>query len=176
MKIDVIIGIDPGKSGGIAIYVNSSKTMKVVKMPDTTKKLSDYLNHVKETYGTALCFIEKVSSWTTDKNEGGKSFGIEKMMANYTQLKTVLTLCEIPFVQVHSRTWQGTLNLIKKGESKKDRKNRYKLAASTHYPNLKATLWNADAVCVMHFGRIKLSNDVNWVIDRLPPAAQKELI
>lgn len=174
MDAKTILGIDPGASGGIALY-NYKAGVTTVKMPSDVTDLSDYLRYIKDTYEKPVCFLEKVSNWGSDLDEPGKRFGIAKMLANYEQIKTCLTLNKIPFIQVVPQSWQGGLNLRKKGESKPDRKKRYKAAAEQYYPEIKATLWNSDALCIMHFGRNKFNTDVNWVIERLPPAAQKEI-
>lgn len=171
---NTIIGIDPGATGGIAVYNNKGEIL-LQKMPKKVEDLSEYLNYIKDTYGKTICFLEKVQSFHSDTDDGGKRFGIQKMLANYEQLKTVLTLAKIPFVQVYPQSWQGGLSLRKKGESKPDRKKRYKAAAEKYYPQIKATLWNADAICILQFGRLKLETDVDWVIERLPPAAQREI-
>lgn len=174
MELETIIGIDPGAGGGIAVY-NKKAGITTVKMPKNPTDLSEYLTYVKETYDNPICFLEKVSKYRGDADTGGKQFGIDKMLANYEQLKTVLTLCKIPFVQVAPISWQAGLKLRKKGEQKKDRKNRYKAAAAHYYPSIKATLWNSDAVCLVQFGRLKFESDINWIIEKLPPAAHKQL-
>ena len=174
MDAKTIIGIDPGASGGIAVY-NHKGQITAVKMPKKVEDLSEYLLYIKENFNKPICFIEKVQSFHSDTDDGGKRFGIQKMLANYEQLKTVLTLSKIPFVQVYPQSWQGGLNLRKKGESKKDRKNRYKAAALKYYPEIKPTLWSADALCIVQFGRLKFNTDVDWIIERLPPAAQREI-
>lgn len=168
-----VIGIDVGASGGIAHFANGEA--KAVKMPKTVEEMAAYFKYLNETYENCICFVEKVSSWNSDFNQGGKNFGIEKMMKNFTELKTCLSLVGIPFVQVHPISWQSTLSLRKKGEDKKQRKNRYKAAAGNYYPNIKPTLWNADAFCILRFGQVKLENDPDWVFDKLPPAAKEKI-
>ena len=58
MKIDCIIGIDPGAGGGLAIWRPNRKT-EVKKMPADILELKQYLQ-----YMTSICnpivFIEKV--------------------------------------------------------------------------------------------------------------------
>lgn len=175
MEAKTIIGIDPGAGGGIALY-NYKAGISVVKMPKNVTDLSAYLKYIKDTYENPLCFVEKVSAWRGEELDSpGKSFGINKMLANFEQLKTVLTLTGIPYVQVYPISWQSALHLRKKGEEKKDRKNRYKAAAASYYPEIKVTLWNSDALCIAHFGRLKFNTDIDWIKDRLPPAAQKEI-
>ena len=63
----------------------------------------------------------------------------------------------------------------KKTEEKTERKNRYKDAAQHYYPEIKATLWNADAVLLMHFGRLKKQNDPKWIIQNLPSDIVRKL-
>lgn len=175
MEAKTIIGIDPGAGGGIALYSHKSG-ISVVKMPKDINALNDYLRHIKETYEAPLCFLEKVSKYRGEADAGGKQFGIDKMLANFEQLKTVLTLSGIPYVQVAPISWQAGLKLRKKGEEKKDRKNRYKAAAAKYYPEIKrVTLWNADAICLVHFARLKFNTDIDWIIDKLPAAASKKL-
>lgn len=175
MEAKTIIGIDPGKSGAIAHY-NYKSGVKVVKMPETTDDLSDYFLHLKETYEKPLIFLEKVNNWTSDTDQNaGKRFNIAKMMDGYVEMKTIIKLLKIPFVEVHPASWQSALHLRKKGEEKADRKKRYKAAAGKYYPEIKPTLWNADALCIVQFGRLKFNTDPNWIINKLPPAAVKEL-
>ena len=101
------------------------------------------------------------------------------MLAQYEKLKILIELCGIPFVMVHPIKWQSELKIriIKKGfhEEKADRKRRYKEIACRLYPNITPTLWNADAVLIMHFGRYMLQNKLNWVLENIPEKVQKEL-
>ena len=47
------------------------------------------------------------------------------------------------------------------------RKNRYKKVAQNLYPEVNVTLWNSDAILLMHFGRVVLLNDLKWVKENL---------
>lgn len=173
MIIDCFIGIDPGASGGIGIY-KPNEVYKVLKMPKDVIELRPFLKNIKETSNNALVFIEKVSLRPDDMTENiGKAFRVQKMMSEFQRLKDVMEFEEIPFVQVHPMSWQSYLNLRKKGEDKKIRKNRYKMFAQENYPEVKATLWNSDATCLVHFGRKKYLNDKNWIIQNLPSKQQK---
>lgn len=175
MEAQTIIGIDPGAQGGIALY-NYKAGITAVKMPKSIDDLNDYLKYIKDTYEKPLCFLERVSKYRGDADAGGKQFGIDKMLANYERLKTVLTLCKIPFIEVAPISWQAGLKLRKKGESKTDRKNRYKAAAAKYYPEIKrVTLWSSDALCLVQFGRLKFNTDLNWITDKLTIEVQTEL-
>ena len=165
MKIDCIIGIDPGVNGGIAIY-RPGKITKVIKMPRNLMDLRDL-------------FLEKLSvrpdDVTIDKNDNtranmGKMYRIQEMMKNFEQLKVIMNFSNIPFVLVSPMKWQSALKLRLKGvkEEKIDRKNRYKKISSELYPAVNVALWNSDALLIMHFGRYVLANEQQWVKDNLP--------
>ena len=167
ITIDCIIGIDPGASGGLAIWRPNHKT-EVIKMPKNILDLREYFDHM-----TGICnpiiFLEKVQLRHDDINEHpGKAFRVQKMLQSFEQLKTVITLSGIPFAMVHPIKWQNELKLRVKGEKKKERKERYKNAAAKYYPDITATLWNADALMLVHFGRYILSNNPEWVLEALP--------
>lgn len=60
-------------------------------------------------------------------------------------------------------------------EEKSERKRRYKEIAGNLYPELKPTLWNADATLIMHFGRYILRNNPGWVRQNLPSNMHERL-
>lgn len=176
MKIDCIVGVDPGSNGGIVTW-RPNQNIKAVQMPKDMNDLKDYLSYLKSIC-SPLVFLEKLSVRPDDIMPGadgvnmGKLYRIQKMMANYEQLKAIISVCDIPFVMVHPMKWQNELKLrVKttcKKEDKSERKRRYKQIAGNLYPELKPTLWNADATLIMHFGRYILQNNLQWVRDNLP--------
>lgn len=165
IKIDCIIGIDPGASGGITVWRPNNKEISV-KIPKDVKAFKEFLEYYKEV-ANPIVFIEKVQMHKSDAY-GGKMFGIEKLIKNLQQLETTIEILEIPFVKVHPMTWQSDLKLRRKGEEKPSRKKRYKEVSQNYYPDLKATMWNCDATLIMHFGRFVLRNNVKWVLENLP--------
>ena len=182
LNIDCVIGIDVGANGGIAIYIPNTPK-KTVKMPKDIRDLRDLLQYYADTY-KPIIFLEKVSVRPDDINMAtadrkkamGKLFRIQNMMANYEHLKAIIETLDIPYVLVHPKKWQSKLNLRLNGvkEEKADRKNRYKEKASELY-GVKATLWNADAILICHFGRWALANDLDWVLKNLPQREQYKL-
>lgn len=165
MKIDCIIGIDPGSSGGITVWRPNAKEISV-KIPKDVKDLKEFLEYYKEICDPII-FLEKVQMHKEDA-ASGKTFGIEKLVRNFEQLKTAISYTDIPFVPVHPMKWQSALKLRIPKEEKPERKKRYKGIAAKYYPDLKATMWNCDATLLMHFGRFILKNDVKWVLENLP--------
>lgn len=178
MNYNKVIGIDPGIGGGIAVYTKNG--LVTAKMPSYSvmrsngkkknetdiKKLSEIFQEQKKDYNP-IVFIELVQAWT-GTDDPARQYQISRMLANYEALKTTITLTGIDFIQVMPQEWQGFLNLKVKGESKKDRKQRYVRFAASKYPEAKATLWSSDAICLVEFGRRKLSFDKEWIAKKLP--------
>ncbi len=174
IKISAVIGIDPGANGGIAIFIPGTK-VKVVKMPKDIADLGDFFAYYKENYHPII-FVEKLSvrpddvTVQGDKAAMGKLYRIQRMMANFEHLKVLAEANGIPYVLCHPMTWQTKLNLRVRGikEEKAVRKHRYQGYAQRLYPLVNVTLWNSDALLIMHFGRWALVNDPKWVKANLP--------
>lgn len=184
IKISAVIGIDPGANGGIAIFIPGTK-VKVVKMPKDIADLGDFFAYYKENYHPII-FLEKLSVRPDDvmvegdKAAMGKLYRIQRMMANYEQIKAIIEMNNIPYVMVHPGKWTSYLGLrvtSRKGvkETKQERKNRYKGFAQKNYPSVNVTLWNADALNIMHFARKVLVNDLPWVRANLPTKEHAKL-
>lgn len=172
LQIDTVIGIDPGAAGGIAIYRKDCPE-KTVKMPREVGDLRDLIRYYKENFHP-IVFIEKLSVRPDDIiKEGseanlGKLYRVQRMLANFEQLKAVISSEGVPFVLVHPASWQAKLGLRHSGEEKAERKRRLRDRAQELYPAQRVTLWNADALLIMHFGRWALINDWKWVKANLP--------
>lgn len=182
IKINSIIGIDPGRNGGLAVYIPGQKT-RVAKMPKDITDLLDFFAYYVENY-EPIVFLEKLSIRPDDiiaqggERAGmGKIYRIQKLMANYEQLKALIETAGIPYVLVHAMTWQTKLRLRVRGtkEDKGERKRRYEQAAAALYPDVKVTLWNADALLIMHFGRYALESLQSWVKAQLPEREYNKL-
>jgi hypothetical protein len=177
ITINCVIGIDPGSNGGIAIFI-PGQNVKVVKMPKDITDLRDFFAYYVENY-KPIVFLEKLSVRPDDvmadgaRANMGKMYRIQKMMANYEHLKALAETSGIPYVMVHPGKWMSYLGLritSRNGvkETKQERKNRYKEFAQKNYPSINVTLWNADALNIMHFARKVLVNDLSWVRANLP--------
>ena len=181
IQVNCVIGVDPGASGGLAVYIPGQR-VKTVKMPKDLSDLRDFFAYYSENY-KPIVFLEKLSVRPDDiKTEGdrpnmGKLFRVQKMMANYEHLKAIIETTGIPFIMVHPMTWQTKLNLRTRGthEEKAERKRRYVSLAAGKYQEVKVTLWNADALLIMHFGRWALVNEQSWVRGNLPKPAYEKL-
>ncbi len=175
LKINCIVGIDPGAAGGIAVFINDGRNVKTVKMPKDISALRDFINYYSTNFHP-IVFLEKLSvrpddvSVDGDRAKMGKLFRIQHMMANYEHLKAIIEMANIPYVMVHPASWQTRLKLRVHGqhEEKAERKRRYKEIAANLYPGVNMTMWNADALLIMHFGRFALEHQLEWVKSNLP--------
>lgn len=182
IKIDCVIGIDPGANGGLAVFIPGN-TVKAVKMPKDLMDLRDFFAYYAETY-KPIIFLEKLTVRPDDveimpdgKPNMGKMYRIQKLMGNYEHLRALIESSGIPYVMVHALKWQSTLKLRVKGlkEEKAERKRRYAEKAAQLYPTVKITLWNSDAILILHFGRYMLANEISWVTANLPQREQHKL-
>lgn len=181
IRINCVIGIDPGAAGGIAVFV-PGQTPRTIKMPKDITDLRDFFAYYIENY-RPIVFLEKLSVRPDDvvvqdnRAAMGKLYRIQKMMANFEHLKAIIETSEIPYVMVHPASWQTKLKLRVRGvhEEKADRKRRYRETAAKIYPGVDATLWNADALLLMHFGRWALVNEPKWVKANLPEREYQKL-
>lgn len=179
MKIDCIIGIDPGAAGGIVVW-RPNHNATAIKMPKDINEIRDFLNYYKEIC-TPIVFLEKLSVRPDDVMLGadgvnmGKLYRIQKMLQNFEHLKAIITVAEIPFVLIAPISWQQKLRIRIKNEDKKDRKKRYKDIAQSLYPEIKQTMYSCDATLIMHFGRFILQNNPRWVLENLPQQMHNRL-
>ena len=153
-------------------------------MPEDINDIRDYLNYLKSIC-SPIVFLEKLSVRPDDITPGadgvnmGKLYRIQKMLANFEQLKATIAVCDVPFVMVHPMKWQNELKLraktTRKKEEKNERKRRYKEVVGNLYPEITPALWNADATLIMHFGRFILQNNPRWVLENLPQQMHNRL-
>lgn len=177
MKIDTIIAIDPGANGGIVAERNGD-IPQCYKMPKDISELRDLFEYYKSISDKPLVFLEKLSVRPDDISvQGGnanmgKLYRIQKMIANYEHLKSILEVVGLPYVLVHPISWMCKLGVRKIGvkEEKAERKRRYKEIAGQMFPGVDITLWNADALLILRFGKNQLSDSkgLNWIKSNLP--------
>jgi len=160
-----IIGIDPGKGGGIAIIKKGRAY--AVSMPATLPQLNEYLKDIRNNNDEIIAFVEKVQIFDSDDKEDGKKYGIKKMLDQFAELKSCLVFHNIPFVEVAPITWQSELCLTSKGDTKAVRKNKYKLFAGRTFPDAKVNLNTSDALCISYFGIQRLKLNPGWVNERI---------
>ena len=156
-----VIGIDPGKGGGIAVI--TSETVQIHNCPRTVEDMATLvgicLSDVSA-YRTKV-FLEKVWAFPTDGRAGSFSFG-----ENYGQWQGILASHELKPTLVTPKTWQSHFD-IKKGLPKNVRKKILKQIAKEKCPETKRiTLKTADALLIAIYGvEVDLSykRELPWV-------------
>ena len=127
------IGLDPGLSGGIALYAGEMGCESVaVKMPPTQSDILGQLIEYKQ-MGATYAMIEKVASSPQMGKASAFTFG-----QSFGALQMALTALGLPWEFVTPSRWQKAFGLISKGrkgriaggdESDTDKKNRNKARA-----------------------------------------------
>jgi len=143
------IGIDPGKSGGVAV-IEEDGTTTVYKCPSEVKDMALLIGMCLENvaaYRTAV-FLEKVWAFPTDARKTAFVFG-----TNYGQWQGILASHELEIRYVTPKEWQAHFN-IEKGLPKKVRKKQLKDIAIKNNSGInKITLSTADALLIAVYGK-----------------------
>lgn len=135
------IGIDPGKSGGIA-WIDGAGKPCAVAMPDTLAEIADQIRQIAEE-DDCVCCIELVASSPQMGVKSAFTFGF-----GYGGLMTNLIVCAIRHTQVAPSKWQRAMQCLTKGD-----KNVSKRRAQQLFPSLKITHATADALLLAEYCR-----------------------
>jgi hypothetical protein len=154
-KLQIYIGIDPGKSGGIAAL--DLDNVLTIKMPETPADVLDYFHSIKNYMPinySCIAIIEQVGGYTGQGQPGSAMF---KFGQGVGHLEMALLACSIPSESVPPRKWQKALGISakKKTETKTQWKNRLKSVAQRLFPSEKITLATADALLIAEYCRRK---------------------
>lgn len=147
MKSNLIVGIDPGKAGGIAWKFHGG-LVACVPMPLVEQEIVSQLQELFDgADGNCLAYIEKVSGyWVGAPSTVGFAFG-----KNVGIIMGALYSIGFRIVEVSPVTWQKSLGL--RGIDVKKRKNAFKNRAHQLFPELKRgiTLKTADALLIFEY-------------------------
>ena len=148
----ITIGIDVGKSGGIA-WIDETGKACVEKMPDTLKDLWELIEkdilhatgnlHFGNSTRNCKAYLEQISSSPQMGVVSAFTFG-----NGYGHLEMALTAAGIPFERVRPQVWQKAMGCLTKGD-----KNVSKRKAQELFPHLKITHATADACLIAEYGR-----------------------
>lgn len=138
----LIIGIDPGASGGIAWHTDGG--MDCCKMPETERDVWQALAEAaSDRTQPVKAYIESVHSMPGQGVASSFKFG-----RNYGFLRGCLIALEIPFEEVTPQKWQTSMGCRTKGD-----KNVSKSRAQQLWPGIKITHAVADALLICEHGR-----------------------
>jgi len=153
--VTCVMGIDPGKSGGLAWMGLESGASFSVRMPATEAETWPWFGQGWNLQTPDHAFIEKVSAMPGQGVTSMFTFG-----QNYGFLRACLIAAQIPFETVTPAKWQRMFSLptLKQCDgSKTKKKNAHKARAQELFPDLKITHYVADAVLLAEYGRRTLA-------------------
>lgn len=150
----LIIGIDPGGSGGFA-WRNTERPSHfadATKLPATESDTAALLRQLRDDNETVMAYLERVGSTpqmgVTSAFTFGKSYGFLR--------GTLIGLC-IPFEEVSPVKWQGMFGLRqvgkKLGKDDVTKHNTIKGKAQQLFPHLRITHATAAALLIAEYGR-----------------------
>lgn len=161
----IIVGIDPGQSGGIATLreVRGSWIPFAISMPETERDVADYLWSVYQeavnTETELIVFLEHVQPMPAIRRVKGPQGEIRqevnagivstaKFMQGYGYLRGCLITIGITLEDVRPQAWQKLIGCLTRGN-----KNISKAKAQQLFPQLRITHATADSLLIAEYGR-----------------------
>tara|TARA_R100000808_G_scaffold24239_1_gene55325 strand:- start:138 stop:695 length:558 start_codon:yes stop_codon:yes gene_type:complete len=148
----IYIGVDPGKSGGIA-FIDDDNNLQCFRFP---KDLSTLITDIKIIRKIDKCVakLELVHSFPNQGVKSTFSFG-----ENYGIWQGILSSLDIKYTKVTPKKWMSHYGVLPK--VKKDRKNKLKEIAQKAYPDTRITLYVADAILIAKYTKEKYEESKN---------------
>ena len=141
------LSIDPGWGGGFALLPYSG-VVEVFKMPQTPEAIHERMQRFRQEYPDGVVLLEKVGF----HRKGNSASSSVKFAKNVAYLEMAAIANELPVNWLNPRKWMvGLLDSVPR--DKGERKNAIKAAMQVAYPHIKVTLWNADALGMLEYGR-----------------------
>lgn len=156
--MNILIAIDPGQSGGIAIAYGTD-VLNVMSMPPTEGDVRDVLAEVAAVAlhegWLVVAVIEEVGGYVGGGGQPGSA--MFKFGRGFGFILGVLAALKIRTELVRPQKWQAALSLgtSKSHDGKTAWKNHLKAKAQKLYPNVKVTLATADALLLLEYARPK---------------------
>jgi len=153
---NLILGLDPGKSGGLAVLDLAGNIERIYGFTKGTETdLIDVLRECKDSI--IKCYIEKIPAMPRSKRGVRASKGIGQAEG---LLLGVLRALEIPFERVLPMVWQRNLRCLSRGDKKFLRQ-----VAQDMFPDhrILINLATADALLIAEYGRRQFNQTKNLI-------------
>jgi crossover junction endodeoxyribonuclease RuvC len=153
----MILGIDPGLDGGIAIisgsYIELLETIPTEKKTGFIKRQVDAqkLSNILRVYPDIICYLEKVASRPGQGVGSVFSFG-----DTYGAIRGVLGALNIPTYYVYPQRWKKQLKISSKEDSLKASKE---LFPSVQFKKKDHNI--AEALLIAYYGQKERKNEQN---------------
>jgi hypothetical protein len=148
----IFIGIDPGKTGGLAALDSDGSIVALTKMPDTEAEILRWLRACGplSVHGTAVrAVLEKVAGGLHAGKQG--RMGVSSAFtfgAGYGGLRMALVASGVPFDEAIPATWQKAMQCRSGGD-----KNVTKRRAQELFPLVQVAHATADALLLAEYAR-----------------------
>ena len=139
------VGIDPGKSGGIARFDGDS--MRAWKCPETADEMHSLLGMIAGWGSTNNVTLAMEKIWARPNNATRAAFNYG---VNYGKWFGVLASYKLVPEMILPTHWMKYYDM-EKGMEYSERKKWLKATAQELYPETKVTLINADAILIAHY-------------------------
>lgn len=133
-----ILAIDPGASGGLALY--DGESVYAYPMPDGMTAQGDLIRTIRAEFPGISCIMERVGGYVP----GNSGPAAATFARHCGHLEALLYAYGIPTEQVAPQVWMKSLGTLPK--DKKERKTAIKEAMARRYPTLTVTLKTSDAL------------------------------
>ena len=150
----MILGIDPGASGGVA-YKLPNSTAACFSMPETDGDLAGELSSMLDKLPAAVCYMEDLVKYT-GRNMPSSAMAV--YARNFGYIEGLLTGLNVKIIRVKPQEWQKGLGLgTSRGGTKTEWKNKLKGEAQRLFPHLRRqiTLKTSDALLILEYGMRK---------------------
>lgn len=149
----LVIGVDPGASGGIAVVDSYSGSIavscwKIDKSESVTASVFKSIKMGRRMGESIVAYVEKVHSFSGQGVKSCFSFG-----QSYGMLRGMLAAFAIDIVDVTPQKWQKSLGCRSgKGFTKTEHKRNLKEMAKEMCPYIRVTNATADAILIARYG------------------------
>lgn len=150
MTIKAIIGIDPGKSGGVAVY-KGGNTIEAFPCPSDVENMASSIIDILHNFkvdgikiSNILVAIENVHAFPTDGRSSAFKFG-----RNFGMWLGIFASNKLKVVQISPFTWMKSFGDMPK--IKQERKKHLKELAIKFFPDARVTLKTSDAILLAKY-------------------------
>lgn len=151
----LLMAIDPGATGAIVMQ-RQDYPVQVVKMPDTPRDLYELLRGLHNINFEVRAVVEKISTGIAMKPDADGAMKMQRRVSSMMKLQKhvghvemALIACCIPFEEVSPQKWMQIIPDRPKDQAQ--RKRAIKDFVQRRWPDVKVTLWNADALGILYY-------------------------
>lgn len=150
VKDVTLIAVDPGASGGIAIYSASCTSADPYKSDEQVAALVRNLVDNDTCQGDVIAYMEQVQGFIGKEQPGSSMFNFGN---NYGFYRGLFHALGIPLRLIPPQKWMRRIVPGVIGMEKGERKRALKQFAQSRYPKLEVTLLTADSLVLLEYAR-----------------------